>query len=336
MKKKILYIGNNLERNNPTTIIQLSNLLEELDFEVFIYSNKKNKLLRLFHMCYGILKYKNSDYLLIDTYSTSNYYYALICSQMARLFSLKYIPILHGGNLPFRLNNNPYFSKLIFKNSYINVSPSKYLESIFIKHNYKTISIHNAINIESYKFKERNSIAPKLFWVRAFDKIYNPNMALKVLVLLQKKYSNATLCMVGPKKDNSLNEFLELAEKNNVLNVIEITGFLPKNEWLKKAKEYDIFLNTTNIDNTPVSVVEAMALGLPVVSTNVGGIPFLITNEQDGLLVSKNDSSKMAECCSTLIENNVLANRIIKKARLKTADFSNEKVKEQWLNLLNG
>ena len=55
---------------------------------------------------------------------------------------------------------------------------------------------------------------------------------------------------------------------------ITITGILRKAEWIELSKDYDVFINTTNVDNMPVSVIEAMALGMPIVSTNVGGIPF--------------------------------------------------------------
>ena len=141
MMKKIVYIGNNLNNKNPTTIIQLSKLFEELDYKVCVYSGKQHKLIRMLHMCFGVMKNRNANYLLIDNYSTVNFHYALIISQMARLFSIKYIPILHGGDLPKRLIENPKLSNLIFSNSFINVSPSNYLQEIFLKNNFETIFI---------------------------------------------------------------------------------------------------------------------------------------------------------------------------------------------------
>ena len=107
--KKLVYIGNNLEAKNPTTMVLLSALLVEMGIEVSIYSNKNNKIARLLSMCNGVLKHKNADYLLIDIYSTSNFYYAVITSQLSRILNLKYIPILHGGNLPKRLNHSPFY-----------------------------------------------------------------------------------------------------------------------------------------------------------------------------------------------------------------------------------
>ena len=186
MRKKLLYIGNNLKTGNPTTTKHLSEILISIGFEVNIYSNKKNKVVRLFDMILGVFKNKDSSYILIDTYSTTNFYYALLISQLARILRIPYIPILHGGNLPYRLKKFPYFSKLIFSNSFINVSPSIYLKEEFQKRNFKTLFIPNGIRIENYTFEQKEFKSPKILWVRAFDAIYNPKMAVKSLLLVKK------------------------------------------------------------------------------------------------------------------------------------------------------
>ncbi|REE81974.1 glycosyltransferase involved in cell wall biosynthesis [Lutibacter oceani] len=332
--KKILYIGNNLDAKNPTTIVLLSTLLQEIGFEVNIYSNKKNKLLRLLAMCLGVFKYRKASFLLIDTYSTSNFYYALVVSQLARLFNLKYLPILHGGNLPIRLKNSLYLSELIFKNAELSVAPSNYLLQHFKSNGFKTVFIPNGIELKNYPFKLRKTISPKLLWVRAFDEIYNPQMAIKVVALLKETYPNASLCMVGPDKDGSLTNAKMLAKELGVQNSIEFTGLLDKKKWIKKSEEFDVFINTTNIDNTPVSVIEAMALGLPVISTNVGGISYLIDAKIDGILVEKNNETEMANAIINLIENPIKAVNIANNARQKVANFDSVVVKEEWRKLL--
>ena len=69
-----MYIGNHLKTVNPTTLDLLSELLVSIGFNVQIYSNRQSKIMRLLHMCWGVIKNKNADYLLIDTYSTVNFY----------------------------------------------------------------------------------------------------------------------------------------------------------------------------------------------------------------------------------------------------------------------
>ena len=110
----ILYLGNNLKskQTNLTTLAQLSGLLNDEGFTLKTASSLQNQILRLFSMLWSIIKYSNRiDYVLIDTYSTKNFYYAFATSQMCRLLKLKYIPVLHGGNLPYRLDKSPRLSK---------------------------------------------------------------------------------------------------------------------------------------------------------------------------------------------------------------------------------
>ena len=182
--KNILYIGNNLVRktNYSTSMDILSNLLVSEGFIIYKSSSKSNKILRLLDMCIAILwNFRKVNYVLIDTFSTSNFYYALFTSQLCRLCNVKYLPILHGGNLPNRLNQSPKLSRLIFKNSNQNIAPSGYLKYEFEKKGFSTTLIPNTIPIKSYRFKKRLKIKPRLLYVRAFAKIYNPTMAIEVL-----------------------------------------------------------------------------------------------------------------------------------------------------------
>ena len=178
---KILYLGNKLSKHgiNKTTVETLGENLSQSGFEVVSYSSKKNSLLRILDMLLGILKHKNAAYVLIDTYSTSAFWFAFLCSQLARLLGIKYIPILHGGNLPNRLASNPKLCKLLFDNAYVNVSPSEYLKFHFEKFGIaNVICIPNAITLSDYSFKERQIFTPHLIWVRAFAEIYHPKMAI--------------------------------------------------------------------------------------------------------------------------------------------------------------
>ncbi|MEO9571685.1 MAG: glycosyltransferase family 4 protein [Polaribacter sp.] len=333
--KKILYIGNNLTKKTKynSTIIVLSNLLKKEGYNVRVFSDKTNKILRLIDMCFSFFKYKKGvDYVLIDTFSTVNFYYALIISQLSRIYKLKYIPILHGGNLPQRLNKNKFLSKLIFSNSYKNIAPSNYLKFAFEEKGYQTKFIPNILEIENYNYKNRAQLAPKLFWVRAFKEIYNPTLAITVLFELKKSYPNAKLCMVGPFVDKSYEDSLTLVANLKLEDSVEFTDVLFKEEWHQKSIDFDIFINTTNFDNTPVSVMEAMALGLPVVTTNVGGIPFLVDDKIDGLLVSKSNVEEMTNAIISLL--NHYHPDLPKKAREKVEKFSWSYNKEKWFEIL--
>ena len=333
--KKILYIGNNLVKktNYYTSMATFSANIEKDGVEVIKYSSKSNQFLRLLHMCWGFLKYSRSyKYILIDTFSSSAFYYAYATSQLARLLNKKYIPILRGGNLPHRIDKSVSLSNAIFKHSYANVAPSNYLKEAFEKKGYETIYIPNILEIDRYQFKKRQPLQPKLFWVRAFKNLYNPLLAIDVLERLQKEYPDAKLCMVGPPMDDSFELVQAEVKKRKLETSVECTGVLSKEDWHKKSEDFDIFINTTNFDNTPVSVMEAMALGLPVVSTNVGGMPYLVENGKDGILVDKENAQAMTDAIVSLLKND--SEEIAIQARKKAESFAWKSVKKKWFELM--
>ncbi|WP_246035914.1 glycosyltransferase family 4 protein [Winogradskyella algicola] len=292
-------------------------------------------MLRILDMVLLLLKnVSNTDYVLIDTYSTVNFYYALIVSQISRMLRINYIPILHGGNLEKRLIQNPRMSKMIFNNAYRLVSPSHFLKETFKNYGYQNVEyIPNTIEIGDFEFLNRDVDIIKLFWLRSFSKIYNPTLAVLILDSLIKKGYNTELCMVGPDNDGSLKEVKKLVKQLD-LNV-RFTGKLSKKEWIELSKDYNVFINTTDFDNTPVSVIEAMALGLPIVSTDVGGLPYLISHNEDGLLVPPNDVDAMLNAIIKLKEDQNLKNKLVINARKKVEKFDWKQVKVKWETLLS-
>ncbi|MFD1079683.1 glycosyltransferase family protein, partial [Longispora fulva] len=208
LTKHLLYIGNELQDRGgtPTSVDILAPLLREEGYEVKTASANPGKLQRLKEML--LLVYRNrrtADYVLIDTYSTTNFWYAAAVGYLCRRFKLKYIPILRGGNLPQRLKRSPRETTKLFSNAYQNVAPSQFLMASFEAAGFRNlIYIPNSIQLSDYPYKERKNIKLYLLWVRSFAKVYNPLLALHVLEILLMKYPDAELCMVGPEKDASM------------------------------------------------------------------------------------------------------------------------------------
>ena len=337
MKKNLLYIGNDLAINSftATYISFFSKVLKKEGYTVRTASNKNNKALRLVEMLGMIVKYhRSTDIVLIDTYGALNFYYAYLVAKACQLYNLEYIPILHGGNLPSRLEESKGFSNNLFGKAKKNVAPSQFLYRIFKEAGFNNLQIiPNAIELDRFPFKERKSFAPKMLWVRRFQGRYNPMMAIKVLESLKKEYPTAELCMVGPEKDGSLQKCKEYAEKQN-LKVL-FTGKLKKKEWAKVSEDYDIFLNSTNIDNTPISVIEAMALGLAIVSTDVGGMKDLIDHQENGILVPWKDEKSMVKAVKLVLADQENSAKMTLNARAKVSNFDWNIIKEDWNELLN-
>ncbi|GAA4290597.1 glycosyltransferase family 4 protein [Aestuariibaculum suncheonense] len=332
----LVYIGNKLNnaRATVTSIDVLGPLLENEGYRVTYASGKSNKTLRFLDMLFTVWKSRRTtDYVLIDTYSTLNFYYAFAVSQVCRCLQIKYIPILHGGNLPERLERHPKMSQAVFNHAFANMAPSLYLKTAFESKGYTSIvNIPNAINLGAYAFKERTIDEIQLLWVRAFHKTYNPLLAIAVVKALQATGASATLTMVGPDKDGTLQQAKAYAEKQGV--TVKFTGKLEKAEWITLSQQCNVFINTTHFDNMPVSVLEAMALGLPVVSTNVGGMPYIINDQTDGILVEPDAVQPFVEAIQGLKKDPDLTKKITRNARKKVEQYDWEIVKDLWKSLL--
>lgn len=332
----LVYIGNKLTKHNKTitTIEALGKGLEASGFNVTYASSCKNIVFRFVDMLWTVFKHrKTTDYILIDTYSTLNFYYAYAIGLLSQFLNIKYIPILHGGNLSNRLKQKPKLSQQLFGKAYVNISPSKFLKSSFQAFGYYNVKvIPNSIDIKNYPFKNRSMDAIRLLWVRSFSKLYNPKLAVDVLCLLKNQGYNASLCMVGPDNDGSLSLTQAYAKSLNL--DVTFTGKLSKEEWIALSNSYNIFINTTNFDNTPVSIIEAMALGLPIVSTNVGGLPFLIENGQEGILVEPDNNEDFVNAIKAIMSQPEKTLKMVKNARKKIEKFDWEYVKIKWKAIL--
>jgi len=333
----ILYLGNMLSASagSVSVIEQLGPKLAE-HYEIKCVSSKKRQVYRLYDMLGTVVKNrKNAEAVLIDSYSTLAFWYTVFSSVLCRLNKIPFIVILHGGNYPARLKRSKFWCRQIFNYSSANVVPSEYLLYHFTCAGFNAIYIPNLVDIERYPFMLRSQTRARLLWVRAFHAIYNPFLAVETIVLLKNDFPDIEICMVGADKDGSLEKFMAYAKEKGVSEKIKITGKLSREEWSALSVEFNIFLNTTNVDNTPLSVIEAMALGIPIVSTNAGGLPYLIEDGVDGLLVPAGDAEKMAQAIKKILNDPLLCCSLSKNGRKKAERFRWDAIKYQWYDVID-
>lgn len=336
--KSILYLGNKLSKHgkNPTGVEILGSKLASEGFEVRSASSLKNPILRLMDMWWQICRHRrHTDLVLIDTYSTLNFYYALSSGALCRILKLPYIPILHGGNLPERFKKNLRLCRFLFGRARVNIAPSAYTEQALKKLGVENVKIiPNYLELDMYPFKERKQLRPHLLWVRAFKQIYRPEWAVQVALALKEKGYPVKLCMVGPAMDDTFEKCKTMADKHRL--DVTFTGKLSKQEWINLSKEYDIFLNTSQVDNLPVSVLEAMALGLLVVSTDVGGLTYTFKNDVHLFFMESGEIKKWVSKINSSIKNPQKVKNILIEGRSFAENLSWDKIYTHWKSILNG
>lgn len=315
---------------------ELAVRLSHSGWNVSTTSSVKHRLLRPIDMNLTIWrKQKYYTVAQIDVFSGPAFRWAEASVWSLRRLNKPIVLILRGGNLPDFARRYPNRVKSLLNAAAAVTTPSRYLLEA-MQHLHRDIHlISNPIDIAPYEFKERTHPLPKLLYLRALHQIYNPVLAVEAVKLLHGTNPSPTLRMVGPDKGDGTAQVVDTAIREaGLTDSIELAGPIPKNEVPQVMAQADIFINTTNIDNTPISVIEAMATGLCVVSTNVGGLPYLVTHEHDALLVPPNDSQAMADAIRRILTEPSLAERLSRNARATAEQFDWSVVLPQWEEFL--
>jgi glycosyltransferase involved in cell wall biosynthesis len=301
--------------------------------DVLAASDKLNRYHRLIHMAGFLVKHRRRIKIqCLSVYSGPSFVLADILSTLGRALGQKLVLHLHGGGLPDLFGRRPDWSRRVLRRADAIVAPSPFLARAAKSMGFDCQVIPNVIQLDHYPFRHRSTIQPRLFWMRSFHPIWNPEMAVKVLARLRDHGTPATLIMGGNDK-GSLPEVRALAKQLQVEPALRFAGFLDQAGKTREGDAADIFLNTNRMDNMPVSVVEAGAMGLPVVSTNVGGIPDLLTDGETGLLVPSDDVEAMADAVGRLVADPGLVSKLSANARKLAEKSAWLAVKAQWMAL---
>ena len=283
-----------------------------------------------------LLNRRHYDVALLDVYSGSAFLWAEAVAAELRLLRCPTVLTLHGGSLPaFSIRHRRRVERLLQGAAAV-TAPSPYLQEQMRVYRPGIRLIPNGLWLERYPSRDRAQIRPKLVWLRALHSIYNPVLAVETVHRLVKRFPDVELRMIGPdKKDGSYEATLARIRELGLEREVRLLGAVQNNEVPAALAWGDIFLNTTNIDNTPVTVLEAMACGLCVASTNVGGIPYLLNDGSDALLVPPNDPRLMAEAVTRILDEPELAASLQNRARARIRGFGWDAVVPQWERLLS-
>ena len=246
---------------------------------------------------------------------------------IGKIFGKRIIINFHGGAADEFLLSQGCLIRHFFSWADIVMVQTGFLAGIFARHQIKTIIVPNVVPLDRFQFKLRQKLSPKLISTRNLEPIYNIACAIRALQIIRKQVPSASLTVVGGGTEKE--KLSALAVNLGVEEAVHFTGSIPNTSLPNYFLDHDIFVNTSNIDNMPISILEAFASGLPVVTTNSGGIPFIVKDRVTGLLVEKNDHEHLAESVLTMLQDQKLARSIIQNSHQYVKQFSWENVRNQ-------
>jgi glycosyltransferase involved in cell wall biosynthesis len=213
------------------------------------------------------------------------------------------------------------------------VVPSDYLREVFARFGYQTRVIRNVVNTSHFRYRERFPLRPRLLSIRNLESHYAVDNSLRAFVHLKKYYSEASLTIAGYGSEEG--RLRRLADSLGAYGV-RFVGRVEPADIPDLYEEADIFVNSSIVDNQPVSILEAFAAGLPVVSTGTGDIAAMVRYGEAGRIVPQEDPESMAEAIIALLENPDLALNMARLAREEVATFTWPKVRKEWKAVYNG
>jgi L-malate glycosyltransferase len=247
---------------------------------------------------------------------------------IARLFGKKVVLNYRSGEAEDHLRTWPRTAVPIMKLADKLIVPSQYLVNVFSKFGLRASTVANIIDPTRFRFRERRPLLPIFLSNRNLYPLYNVACILRAFARIQQKFPEAKLIIAG---DGSQRISLELLVRELKLQNVEFRGRIAPNKMNKLYDEAHIFLNSSNIDNMPGSILESFASGTPVVSTSAGGIRCILTHGRTGLLVPRNDHEAMAAWAIRLLESPELAAFIARNAYEECPIYTWPAVRESWL-----
>lgn len=240
-----------------------------------------------------------------------------------------------GGEADAFFSRSFYWIRPSLERARVIVVPSGFLRNIFEKFGFKTIIIPNIIDLDRFVVNDRkNNIekrAPHIVVTRNLELIYDIATVVRAFSYIRKNIPAARLTIAGSGPERSVLE--QLVANLELDKGVCFTGRLDNEKIAALYQEADVMVNASLVDNMPISILEALASGVPVVSSNAGGIPYLVTHEKNALLVSPADPAAMAEAVLRVLDDRDLAERLIEEGLKLSQKFAWLNVRERWLSV---
>ena len=211
-----------------------------------------------------------------------------------------------------------------------NVVPSRFLVDVFAGFGINATVVPNIVDLDRFSFRDRNPLRPRLLSTRNLEPLYDVACTLRAFRLVLDRRPDAMLTLVGRgSEERALRRLADELE----LQGVAFAGPVAPAAIADSYRAHDIYIQSPRIDNMPMSVIEAFASGLPVVSTDAGGVPAILTHDVHGLLAPVGDHSMLAAHVLRLLDDPSLAGRLTRAAYATCAACTWSAVRDGWLKV---
>ena len=241
----------------------------------------------------------------------------------ARLFRARVVLHYHSGEAPEHLGQWGVLVHPWLRLADVIVVPSAYLAAVFARHGHATQVIRNVVDLTRFVYRERLPLRPRLISTRNLEPYYRVEDVLEAFALVRAEVPAATLTLAGYGSEGA--RLRRLARAG-----VRFVGRIEPGAMPRLLDDADIYVNASVVDNQPVSILEAFAAGLPVVSTPTGDIAAMIRPDETGLIVPPRDPGALAAAVLVLLRDPERAVRLARRAHEECDHYTWSAVRDQW------
>jgi L-malate glycosyltransferase len=249
---------------------------------------------------------------------------------VGRLFGKPVVLNYHSGEASDHLRRSNVARFVLRRLVQTNVVPSVFLRDVFRSFDLDAEVVPNVADLRRFTYRARSPLRPRLLCTRNLEPLYNLSCVLRGFAHVQSRFPEATLTLVGSGSQESA-----LKREATALRLENVTfaGRVAPSEIHHYYANADIYVQAPSIDNMPLSLLEAFASGLPVVSTGVGGVPSILRHGVDGLLVADDDATSLADRVIELLGDPALACGLAQSAYRTLSAYQWPVVHDGWLHV---
>jgi glycosyltransferase involved in cell wall biosynthesis len=232
----------------------------------------------------------------------------------------------HGGGGETFFDKHPRLVHKYLTRTNVNIVLSGFLAKVFENHHLPYIIIPNIIELDASRFRQREALRPRFICIRAHEELYNIPCILRAFLKVQKEIPDASLTLVG---DGSLHESLVQQANSMDLKNVVFTGRVDNSLIFEYLDLADIMVSAPKVDNMPVSLIEAMNAGVLIVSSKVGGVPYMIEDGKNGLLFESDKEAELAEKMLWAVRHQDEVGTMIQRAKQSVKKYRWDNIKDQ-------
>jgi glycosyltransferase involved in cell wall biosynthesis len=236
-----------------------------------------------------------------------------------------------GGDAPRFFSRSFWLVQPTLRRASAVVVPSRFLADVFGKFGVRTHVVPNIVDLERFQAAPRPVGDVHLIVTRNLEPIYDVGTAIRAFALVRARFPNARMTVAGTGPE--LQNLRGLAAACGAAGAVSFAGRIDNREIPALYQSASLMLNPSTVDNMPISILEAWSSGVPVVTTNAGGIPYLVEAGRDALLVDPRQPEDMAAAAIRVLETPTLAAALAKRGREVVGEFSWKRVRGKWLEV---